>query len=194
MFSAVFYLDACEIVDYIIQDDTNRTIKFFRKAKAKGADLYTSEWAIYEAIPILVQEMYFQKLQQNGIRSIRRTWRKITREQKIPLSVGKKLAPIIKSLRNIMTIISFNELPPDVHENAQKIALTSRFSSFDALHIAIAKWLSEYGKVNGKGSAVRCYIVTSNVSDFNPDRFRNARSFTRNLVPVTPRDALKEIK
>lgn len=179
-------------MDYLLEENTNKIMDFIKKAKENDIILYTSEWTIYEAIPILLEECYCKSLQKQGIKSFRRIHRKVTRG-KIPISIRKKLIPKIESLHKIFNLINFNDLPPVVHQNAQKIALTSSFSTFDALHIAIAKYLSEYGNFDVDGNPItsRCYIVTSNVSDFSLSRFKaEIRSFAQNLIPIRPKEAL----
>lgn len=168
---------------------------FITKAKEKAITLYTSELTIYEAIPILLQEYFCEHLKKQGIKSFRRLQRKIVRE-KIPINIHQALNPKIKSIRQTFQIIDFDDLPPETHKNAQKIALSSTFSSFDALHIAIAKYLSEYGNLDKSGNAVitPCYIVTNDLSDFSPTKFKTeVRDFATNLTPIIPKNALNII-
>lgn len=120
--------------------------------------------------------------------------RKLFREkQKIPATIRKELIPEIESLHDTFEIIDFDDLPPETHKNAQKIALNSNFTTFDALHIAIAKYLSEYSILDDTGNPVttQCYIVTSDTSDFSQSRFDALGRFVDNLNPITPKDALE---
>jgi predicted nucleic acid-binding protein len=171
-------------------------VDFVAIAKRKGITLYTSEWAIYEAIPVLLQENFCEHLREQGVRSFRRIQRKVLRA-KIPINVHEDLTPKIDSVHREFQIVDFDDLPPEVHQNAQKIALSSTFSSFDALHIAIAKYLSENTRLGegGNPKVTTCYIVTDNKSDFSPTRFKTeVRDFTKNLVPIDTAEALARVK
>lgn len=168
---------------------------FVTKANESSVTLYTSELAIYEAIPILLQESYCGYLQKQGIKSFRRIQRKILKG-KIPISLHQALAPKIESIRHEFEMIDFDDLPPETHENAQKIAVSSTYSSFDALHIAIAMYLSEYAGLgkNGKRVVTPCYIITNDVSHFSQAKFKaEIREFTKNLIPACPKDALSRM-
>lgn len=192
MSEIIFYLDTNIIVDYLTKDNTQKVIEFFKKAEKQNIELYTSEWTIYEAIPILIQEEYWKNL-ENAHMAFTRIRKKITRET-VPSNIREKLIPKIKSLHKMVKIIGFNELPSEVHENAQKMALKTTFSSFDSLHIAIAQYLSEYcGK---EGKTIKCYLVSNDTSDFNLRMFGtlNTSGFAGNTSPITPEDAIQVLE
>ncbi len=168
---------------------------FVAKANQKSIALYTSELAIYEAIPILLQEKYYALLLKQGvIKSFRRIQHKISSDR-ISVTIRRELAPSIESIRESFQVMDFDDLPPATHENAQKIALSSTFMSFDALHLAIAKYLSESNlDKDGSPLAATCYIITNNTNDFSSGRFVNeVKHFTENIKPIVPEKALNLI-
>lgn len=193
MAESPFYLDTSVVFDYIIEDNSDNVMDFINEAKRNAFDLYASELAVYEAIPILLQEEYFRTLGRLGpMKSIRRAWKKITRESRdIPVEVRKELIPKVKNFRDTVTVLDFDQLPGRVHKNAQNLALTSKFDSYDALHIAISLYLAET-------LDVMCYIVSEDEAAFNETNFERSGSEFVSLAglvkPLTPGAAYQLVR
>lgn len=193
MAGSPFYLDTNIVFDYIVEDNSLQVMDFINEAKQNSFDLYASELAVYEAIPILLQEEYFRTLTKLGqMKSFRRAWTKATRESRsIPLEVRKELIPKIRNFRDTVTVLDFDQLPERVHKNAQNLALTSRFDSYDALHVAISLYLAETLEV-------MCYIVSEDTAAFNETNFERSGSELVSLVglvkPLTPSAAYELVR
>lgn len=173
------------IVDYLIDDNSEKVMDFIQAAKDRKLNLYTSELAVYEAIPLLIQEEYFRELYRRDTTSYRRIHRHITRH-KIPVEARSKLIPKLRDFRKGVSVLGFHELPARVYNNAQTLSLTSRFHSMDALHVTICIYLAEELED-------LCYVVSENTDDFNTAHFECIDEVKQRVKPLTPSAAFSLI-